>query len=117
MLEFITQHLLEIIFGLISAGLLAFCKYLHSKLKAYRDMEAKQDDATLEDKIENHIEPIRQEIEQLRKYVLDNNSLQSNHMELILASYKFRLTQLCMKELQYYLLKNRNNFKKIKGSN
>lgn len=100
MLEFITQHLLEIIFGLISAGLLAFCKYLHSKLKSYRDMEAKQDDATLEDKIENHIEPIRQEIEQLRKYVLENNTLQSNHIELILASYKFRLTQLCKAYIQ-----------------
>lgn len=100
MLEFIAQHLLEIIFGLISAGLLAFCKYLHSKLKSYRDMEAKQDDATLEDKIENHIEPIRQEIEQLRKYVLENNTLQSNHIELILASYKFRLTQLCKAYIQ-----------------
>lgn len=106
MLEFITQHLLEIIFGLISAGLLAFCKYLHSKLKAYRDMEAKQDDATLEDKIENHIEPIRQEIEQLRKYVLENNSLQNNHMELILASYKFRLTQLCKAYIQKGFMTN-----------
>lgn len=106
MLEFVTQHLLEIIFGLISAGLLAFCKYLHSKLKAYRDMEAKQDDATLEDKIENHIEPIRQEIEQLRKYVLENNALQSNHIELILASYKFRLTQLCKAYIQKGFMTN-----------
>lgn len=106
MLEFIAQHLLEIIFGLISAGLLAFCKYLHSKLKAYRAMEAQQDDATLEDKIENHIEPIRQEIEQLRKYVLENNTLQTNHIELILASYKFRLTQLCKAYIQKGFMTN-----------
>ena len=69
-------------------------------------MEAKQDDATLEDKIENHIEPIRQEIEQLRKYVLENNSLQSNNMELILASYKFRLTQLCKAYIQKGFMTN-----------
>ena len=38
MLEFITTHLLEIVFGLISAGALAFCKYLYSKMKTYKKL-------------------------------------------------------------------------------
>jgi hypothetical protein len=30
MFTFIAEHLVEIFFGLVSAGTLAFCKYLHS---------------------------------------------------------------------------------------
>lgn len=95
MLEFITTHLLEIIFGLISAGALAFCKYLYSKMKIYKKLIEEKENSTLDDTIENHIEPIRQEIEELRKYVLESNTITNKHMDLILASYRFRLTQLC----------------------
>lgn len=95
MLEFIATHLLEIIFGLISAGALAFCKYLHSKMKTYKKLVEEKESNNLDDTIETHIEPIRQEIEELRKYVLETKTIETNHMDLILASYRFRLTQLC----------------------
>ena len=100
MLEFITTHLLEIIFGLISAGALAFCKYLHSKMKTYKKLAEEKESNNLDDTIEAHIEPIRQEIEELRKYVLETKTIETNHMDLILASYRFRLTQLCKAYIQ-----------------
>lgn len=100
MLEFITTHLLEIIFGLISAGALAFCKYLHSKMKTYKKLVEEKESNNLDDTIEAHIEPIRQEIEELRKYVLETKTIETNHMDLILASYRFRLTQLCKAYIQ-----------------
>ncbi len=100
MLEFIATHLLEIIFGLISAGTLAFCKYLHSKMKTYKKLVEEKESNNLDDTIEAHIEPIRQEIEELRKYVLETKTIESNHMDLILASYRFRLTQLCKAYIQ-----------------
>lgn len=100
MLEFIATHLLEIIFGLISAGALAFCKYLHSKMKTYKKLVEEKESNNLDDTIEAHIEPIRQEIEELRKYVLETKTIESNHMDLILASYRFRLTQLCKAYIQ-----------------
>lgn len=100
MLEFIATHLLEIIFGLISAGALAFCKYLHSKMKTYKKLVEEKENNNLDDTIEAHIEPIRQEIEELRKYVLETKTIESNHMDLILASYRFRLTQLCKAYIQ-----------------
>lgn len=100
MLEFIATHLLEIIFGLISAGALAFCKYLHSKMKTYKKLVEEKENNNLDDTIEAHIEPIRQEIEELRKYVLETKTIETNHMDLILASYRFRLTQLCKAYIQ-----------------
>lgn len=106
MLEFITTHLLEIIFGLISAGALAFCKYLYGKMKIYKKLIEEKENSTLDDTIENHIEPIRQEIEELRKYVLESNTLTNKHMDLILASYRFRLTQLCKAYIQQGFMSN-----------
>ena len=38
MLVFLTEHIVEIIFGLISAGALAFCKYMHGQTKNYKKM-------------------------------------------------------------------------------
>lgn len=106
MLEFITTHLLEIIFGLISAGALAFCKHLHSKMKTYKKLTEEKENSTLDNTIETHIEPIRQEIEELRKYVLESNKITNNHMDVILASYRFRLTQLCKAYIQQGFMTN-----------
>lgn len=106
MLEFITTHLLEIIFGLISAGALAFCKYLYNKMKTYKKLIEEKENSTLDNTIENHIEPIRQEIEELRKYVLESNTITNKHMDLILSSYRFRLTQLCKAYIQQGFMTN-----------
>lgn len=106
MLEFITTHLLEIIFGLISAGALAFCKYLYGKMKTYKKLVEEKENNTLDTTIETHIEPIRQEIEELRKYVLESNTVADKHMNLILTSYRFRLTQLCKAYIQQGFMTN-----------
>lgn len=106
MLEFITTHLLEIIFGLISAGALAFCKHFHSKMKTYKKLTEEKENSTLDNTIETHIEPIRQEIEELRKYVLESNKIANNHINVILASYRFRLTQLCKAYIQQGFMTN-----------
>lgn len=106
MLEFITTHLLEIIFGLISAGALAFCKCLYGKMKTYKKLVEEKENDTLGNTIETHIEPIRQEIEELRKYVLESNTVANKHMNLILTSYRFRLTQLCKAYIQQGYMTN-----------
>ena len=106
MLEFITTHLLEIIFGLISAGALALCKCLYGKMKTYKKLVEEKENNTLDTTIETHIEPIRQEIEELRKYVLESNTVANKHMNLILTSYRFRLTQLCKAYIQQGFMTN-----------
>lgn len=95
MLTFVTEHLVEIFFGLVSAGALAFCKYLHSQLKNYKKLLAESKDTELEKTIDSRIEPIQEEIEELRKYIMETKSIETSHLELIVSSYKFRLVQLC----------------------
>lgn len=95
MLTFVTEHLVEIFFGLVSAGALAFCKYLHGEVKKYRKLLTQQKDEQLEKTIDSRIEPIQEEIEELRKYIVETKNIEKTHMGLIISSYKFRLVQLC----------------------
>lgn len=95
MATFIAEHFIEIIFGLISAGLLAFCKHIYGKMQTYKKLAEEERNDQLDDQIEDHIEPIRQEIEDLRTYIRKTEKLEQDNMALILASYRFRLIQLC----------------------
>lgn len=93
--EFLSSHLVEIIFGLISAGALAFCKYLHSQIKKYKKLLDEEDEKKVNKIIDNKIEPIVNEIEEIRKYAREVAITEKSHMDLIISSYRFRLIQLC----------------------
>ena len=95
MAAFIAEHLIEIFFGLVSAGALAFCKYLHSQMKNYKKLLEEKETVEFEEAIESRIEPIKNEIEELRKYIREVGAVEKKHMDLIISSYRFRLIQLC----------------------
>ena len=104
---FIADHLIEIFFGLVSAGALAFCKYMHRQMKNYRRLLEEQEDQQLEHTIESRLEPIMLEIEELRKYIRDVGQVEKTHMDLIVSSYRFRLVQLCKEFIrQGYMTQN-----------
>lgn len=100
MIAFITSHLLEIFLGLVSAGALAFCKYLHKQMKNYKKLLEDQESQELDEVLEEKLEPIINEIEELRKYIREVGSVEKAHMDLIISSYKFRLVQLCKEYLK-----------------
>ena len=90
---------LEILFGLISAIVLGYAKYKGNKLKKERD-EARQlieekKKQEMEQSIEVKLEPIYEELEELRRYIRETKDIEKSHMNLIVASYRFRLIQLC----------------------
>ena len=90
---------LEILFGLISAIVLGYAKYKGDKLKKERD-EARQlieekKKKEMEQSIETKLEPIYEELEELRRYIRETKDIEKSHMNLIIASYRFRLIQLC----------------------
>lgn len=95
MSTFIAEHLLEIIFGLISAVLVGYVKHLQTQKKQLATLLEQERLDQIEESIEAHIEPIKHEIEDLRKYIRDNEKINESHLQLILASYRFRLVQLC----------------------
>lgn len=93
----------EILFGLISAAVMGYAKWHGDKLKKEKNQaeenakiiaEQKLDER-IEGKIDVQLEPILQELEDLRQYCRDNENLEKSHMNLIVASYRFRLIQLC----------------------
>ena len=93
----------EILFGLISAAVMGYAKWHGDRLKTEK-LQAEENakivaEQQLDKKIDSHIEvelePIYQELEDLRKYCRDNENLEKSHMNLIVASYRFRLIQLC----------------------
>ena len=93
--SFLGNHLVEILFGLVAAGALAFCKYLHSQIKNYKKLLDEKKDERMETAIDERLEPIVAEIEELRKYIRDVGQVEKHHMDLIVSSYRFRLVQLC----------------------
>ena len=90
---------LEILFGLISAIVLGYAKYKGDKLKKELDkakeLTKEKEKQAIEISIEDHLQPIYQELEDLRKYIRDTKNIEQSHMNLIIASYRFRLVQLC----------------------
>lgn len=100
MSAFIAQHFIEIFFGLISAGLLAFCRYIYTQMKMYQKLAEEKKDEELEELIEEHIAPIKEDLNNLRSFVLEEEKISGRHIEIILASYRFRLIQLCQSFLK-----------------
>lgn len=98
-MELLAEWGMEILFALISAGVLGYAKFrtreLRRELQTARDLAAAQERQQVEDTIEVHLEPVYQELEELRKYIRETENMEKTHMNLIIASYRFRLVQLC----------------------
>ena len=95
MVEFLSKYGVELVMSLITAGALAFCKYTYSQMKNYKKLLEEKDHDELSDEIDKKLEPIVQEIEELRKYIREVDVNENNRINLIIASYRFRLVQLC----------------------
>lgn len=128
-MEILTKYALEIFFGLVSAGALAFCKHLWSKNKKLEEMQKADQNRQYRQMILDEIEPIIDEITRLKteittvdadaktalnqfksvcddehKHMYDDlNKVQAENeknFNLIINSYKFRLIQLCKTHLR-----------------
>lgn len=95
MFAFITEHIVEILFGLISAGALAFCRYLYKQLMAYKKMLQEKENNDIVELIDEKLKPIVEDIEELRTHIRKIEDKERQDLTLIIASYRFRLVQLC----------------------
>lgn len=97
--NFLAEWGLEILFALISAGVVGYFKYQGSKLKKkLNDYEIMMNEKTTNDHmdmVEAKLEPIYQELEEVRTYIRETQNIEKTHMTLLIASYRFRLIQLC----------------------
>jgi hypothetical protein len=125
----LTNYALELIFGLISACALWFCRSLAKQNKELKQLQKEDENRKYRQMILNEIEPIIDELskaeddikhldadiqtqiavlkataESEHKHMYkDLNRIQSNNdrnFNLIINSYKFRLIQLCKSHLR-----------------
>lgn len=96
---FLAEWGLELILGLIAAGITGYFKWQSSKLKKkltdYETMLSERNTAEHMEMVEAKLEPIYEELEELRTYIRETQNIEKAHMTLIIASYRFRLIQLC----------------------
>lgn len=90
---------LEILFALISTAVLGWAKWHGDQWKKEKaeieKLVAEKEKQNLDNSIEIHLEPVYEELEELRKYIRETENIEKSHMTLIVASYRFRLIQLC----------------------
>ena len=108
-MEFLSEWGSQIILSLVIAALTYILnKNMRSKeeaTKRYQELLSKEEDNKTKKEIEAQLEPIYKELEDIRKRILslqdkENQDLDgiNENFKLIIASYKYRLVQLC-KEL------------------
>ena len=98
-MEFLAQWGLELILGLVGTGITAYFTVKAKEWKAekqrYETLLSEQQSREVETMMETKLEPIYEELEDLRAYIRDAKDIEKTHMSLIIASYRFRLIQLC----------------------
>lgn len=95
MVEFLTANWASILLSLITAGALAFCRWTWKQMKTYRSLLEEKENEKLDDAIDEKLAPIIGEIEQLRDYIRNVDIEEKRKLDLIIASYRYRLVQLC----------------------
>lgn len=95
MADFIAKYWLEVLFGVIVAILGIIQKKLQKELKAYKALVKKEQQEKLEQQIDLKLEPILEDIEEIRRHVTERDMENDTKLNLIVSSYRFRLIQLC----------------------
>ena len=92
--EFFAAHWASILLSLVTAGALAFCRWTWKQMKTYRQLLEEKENDKMDEAIEHKLEPIVEEIEQLRDYIRKVDAEEERKLGLIIASYRYRLVQL-----------------------
>ena len=95
MTAFLAAHWVEIALSLITAGALGFCRGFWKKYQSYKKMIEEISNQKTEEVIETKLEPIVEDIEELRKYIWKTADDEKKHMNLIISSYRLYLVRMC----------------------
>ena len=89
----------EVFFAILTASVVGYAKWhgqkLRKEIEETKKLAEEKEKEKIEAMIDTELEPIYQELEDLRKYIRETENIEKTHMSLIIASYRFRLIQLC----------------------
>lgn len=95
MWDFVVKYWVEFALGLIVSGLGLFCKHLMKERKHYKELADQEQQKKQDAHIDEKLNPILDDIEQIRTYLRNIQNEDSRKFDIIIASYRFRLCQLC----------------------
>ena len=85
----------SVLLSIVTTGALAFCGWCWKQLRTYKKLLDEKKEEAMDNAIDEKIEPVKQDIQQLRDYVATIDVSEKHKMDLIVSSYRYRLTQLC----------------------
>lgn len=91
----IAENWSKILLTLVTGALTGICGWLWKQVKNYKRLLDEQENEKMEEAIEEKLAPVLHEIEELRAYIRNVDTLNAHHLNLIIASYRYRLVQLC----------------------
>lgn len=95
MWDFVVKYWVEFAFGLVVAALGGLGSYFVKEHKKYKELVKKENEKKAEEHLDEKLNPILDDIEQIRNYLRDIETIDQKKFDLIVSSYRFRLCQLC----------------------
>ena len=87
--------ILGIATSVITAGAISFCTYMWRQVQKYKRLLDKEETQQVDEHIEEKLQPIIDDMEELRNYVREVDKEEKHKIRLIVQSYRYRLSQLC----------------------
>ena len=100
MLEFFVKYGVEIVLAVVTAGAIGLCKYFHTKTKEIQKLYDNEEQKALSRAIDIKLEPIYEELDELRTALQRDRELEEAHIKIIISSYRYRLMSLCKQYLK-----------------
>ena len=91
----LTTNFINLIFGLMSAGLVAFSRSLYKEKEKYKNMAEAEHDKKVEVTIDKKLEKIYEKIDELRCYIEEVEGKEETLHTQTIASWGYRISQLC----------------------
>lgn len=95
MWDWVVKYWVEFALGLVATGLTALGAYFIKEHKKYKALLKKEEEKKRDEHLDEKINPILSDIEEIRTYLRDLENLDTKKFNIIIASYRYRLCQLC----------------------
>ena len=93
--DIVSKIIVAVISAVLTGVIMGVINYYKNKPKAMLDETVEKAKDQSNEYTEQRVQEVIGEIEKLRKYVRDHEIEAKRQMDLIIDSYKYRLTQLC----------------------
>lgn len=87
--------ILGIFSAVVTSGAVSLAAYMWKQVGNYKKLLKKEETDAIDEHIEEKIQPIIEDMEGLRNYVRQVDKDEKHKIDLIIQSYRFRLSQLC----------------------